>query len=481
MREKNRHETLAEDGSAGVKLDHNYWAAIREAIRGSPQDFTEGSLGRAILLLAIPMVLEMVMESLFAIVDVYWVAHLGADAIATVGLAESIITLVYCVAMGLSMAITAMVSRRIGEKDPEGAAVAAMQALIAGTALAVAIAVSGALFAAKLLTIMGASAEVVATGRQYTAVLLGSSISIVLLFLNNGAFRGAGDAAIAMRVLWVSNLINLILDPCFIFGLGPFPKLGVTGAAVSTTIGRSIGVIYQLWILFRGNSRVRITARVLRVDWKVMVRLIRVSIYGMFQFAISQTSWMVLVRIVSSFGSVAVAGYTIAVRIIIFVILPSWGLSSAAATLVGQNLGASKPERAERSVWLTGFYNVVFLGVVAVVLISVPEPLIRLFTNDPQVIPFGVNCLRIISYGNLAYAYGMVMVQSFNGAGDTFTPTMVNIFCYWLFQIPLAYLLAFPAGLGPKGVFAAIPIAETAIAIVGVILFRRGRWKMKKI
>jgi len=464
-----------------VKERHNYWAAVREAIRGSQQDFTEGSLGRAIMLLAIPMVLEMVMESLFAIVDVFWVARLGADAIATVGLAESIITLVYCVAMGLSMAITAMVARRIGEKDPEGAAVAAMQALIAGTALAVAIAVSGALFAAKLLTIMGASAEVIATGRQYTAVLLGSSISIVLLFLNNGAFRGAGDAAIAMRVLWVSNLINLILDPCFIFGLGPFPKLGVTGAAVSTTIGRSIGVIYQLWILFRGNSRVRITARVLRVDWKVMVRLIRVSINGMFQFAISQTSWMVLVRIVSSFGSVAVAGYTIAVRIIIFVILPSWGLSSAAATLVGQNLGASKPERAERSVWLTGFYNVVFLGVVAVVLISVPEPLIRLFTNDPQVIPFGVNCLRIISYGNLAYAYGMVMVQSFNGAGDTFTPTMVNIFCYWLFQIPIAYALAFSTSLGPNGAFAAIPIAETAIAIVGVTLFRQGRWKLKRI
>jgi putative MATE family efflux protein len=338
-----------------VKWGRNYWAAIREAIRGSQQDFTEGSLGRAIVLLAIPMVLEMVMESLFFIVDVFWVARLGSDAIATVGLAESIVTLVYCVAMGLSMAITAMVARRIGEKDPDGAGVAATQALFAGTAAGIVIAISGIKFAATLLGIMGASAEVIATGHQYTAILLGSSLAIVLLYANNGVFRGAGDAAVAMRVLWVSNLINLALDPCFIFGLGPFPKLGVTGAAVSTTIGRSIGVVYQLWILFRGGSRVRVIAKTLRLDTGVMIRLMRVSVTGMFQFAIGQTSWMVLVRIVSSFGSVAVAGYTIAVRIIIFVILPSWGLSGAAATLVGQNLGASKPQRAERAVldyWL---------------------------------------------------------------------------------------------------------------------------------
>lgn len=458
-----------------------YWSAIREAIRGSQQDFTEGSLNRAIVLLAIPMVLEMLMESLFAIVDVFWVAHLGADAIATVGLSESILMLVYCGAMGLSMAITAMVARRIGEKDTEGAAIATVQAIALAAVAAAVVAAIGIRFAPAFLSIMGASPEVIATGRRYTAVILGSSLCIVLLFVNNGVFRGAGDAAIAMRVLWLSNIINLILDPCFIFGLGPFPRLGVTGAAVSTTIGRSIGVAFQFWVLFSGTSRIKLVTKEFRVHWEVMKRLLRVAINGMFQYGIGQTSWMVLVRLVSTFGSVAVAGYTVAVRIIIFAILPSWGLSGAAATLVGQNLGAGKPDRAERSVWRTGVYNVSFLGGVAVVFILFAEPIIRLFTTDPAVIPFGVDCLRIVSYGNLAYAYGMVMVQSFNGAGDTFTPTTVNIFGYWLFQIPVAYLLSFHTTLGPRGVFAAIPLAETAIAIVGVALFRRGRWKLKKI
>src|SRR5215471_18090674 len=456
-------------------------SAILEAIRGSQQDFTEGSLRRAILLLAIPMVLEMVMESLFAIVDVFWVARLGANAIATVGLSESILMLVYCGAMGLSMAITAMVARRIGEKDYDGAAVATVQAMAIAVAAAAVIAAAGIRFAPTFLVIMGASPEVIVTGHRYAAVMLGSSLCIVLLFVNNGVFRGAGDAAIAMRVLWLSNIINLLLDPCFIFGLGPFPKLGVTGAAVSTTVGRSIGVAFQIWILFGGKSRVKLAASKFRIHWDVMKRLFQVGVNGMVQYGIGQTSWMVLVRIVSTFGSVSVAGYTIAVRIIIFAILPSWGLSGAAATLVGQNLGANKPDRAERSVWLTGFYNVLFLGGVAVLFIAFPEPIIRLFTTDPAVIPYGVDCLRIVSYGNLAYAYGMVMVQSFNGAGDTFTPTTVNLFGYWLFQIPVAYSLAFHANLGPRGVFAAIPIAETAIAIVGVALFRRGRWKLKKI
>jgi putative MATE family efflux protein len=458
-----------------------YLSAILEAIRGSQQDFTEGSLRRAIVLLAIPMVLEMVMESLFAIVDVFWVARLGANAIATVGLSESILMLVYCGAMGLSMAITAMVARRIGEKDYEGAAVATVQAMAMAIAAAAVIAAAGIRFAPTFLAIMGASPDVIVTGHRYAAVMLGSSLCIVLLFVNNGVFRGAGDAAIAMRVLWLSNIINLLLDPCFIFGLGPFPKLGVTGAAVSTTVGRSIGVAFQIWILFGGKSRVKLAASKFRIHWDVMKRLFRVAANGMLQYGIGQTSWMVLVRIVSTFGSVAVAGYTIAVRIIIFAILPSWGLSGAAATLVGQNLGANKPDRAERSVWLTGFSNVLFLGGVAVLFIAFPESIIRLFTTDPAVIPYGVDCLRIVSYGNLAYAYGMVMVQSFNGAGDTFTPTTVNLFGYWLFQIPVAYSLAFHTNLGPKGVFAAIPIAETAIAIVGVALFRRGRWKLKKI
>jgi putative MATE family efflux protein len=459
----------------------SYWAAIREAIRGSSQDFTEGSLKRGIVLLAIPMVLEMAMESLFAVVNVFWVARLGSDAMAAVGLTESILMLVYCGAMGLSMAATAMVARRIGEKDPEGAAIAAVQGLLVGVVASVFVAIGGTLLARTLLEIMGASPGVIGVGLQYTAITMASSVSVVLLFLNNGVFRGAGDAAIAMRVLWLANFINLVLDPCFIFGIGPFPELGLTGAAVSTVTGRSIGVLFQLWILFRGNGRVRISARHLRTNWDVMRRLIRVALNGMFQYGVGQTSWMVLVRLVSAFGSAAVAGYTVSIRIILFVILPSWGLSSAAATLVGQNLGAEKPERAERAVWLTGFYNMLFLGAVAVVFIVFPEPIIRIFTDDPAVIPIGVDCLRMVSYGNLAYAYGMVMVQSFNGAGDTFTPTMVNIFGYWLFQIPLAYLLATRSSLGPAGVFAAIPIAETVIAVLGVILFRQGRWKKKRI
>src|SRR5215831_5880475 len=458
-----------------------YWNAILEAIRGSQQDFTEGNLRRAIILLAIPMVLEMVMESLFAIVDVFWVAQLGANAIATVGLSESILILVYCGAMRLSMTTTAMIARRIGEKDLDGAGVAAVQALIVSVAGAIVTAAAGIAFAPRLLAIMGAAPEVIATGHNYAAIMLGSSLCIVLLFVNNGVFRGAGDAAVAMRVLWLSNIINLLLDPCFIFGLGPFPKLGVTGAAVSTTVGRSIGVAFQMWILFGGKSRVKLAASKFRIHWDVMKRLFQVAVNGMVQYGIGQTSWMVLVRIVSTFGSVSVAGYTIAVRIIIFAILPSWGLSGAAATLVGQNLGANKPDRAERSVWLTGLYNVLFLGGVAVLLNAIPESIIRLLTTDPAVIPYGVDCLRIVSYGNLAYAYGMVMVQSFNGAGDTFTPTTVNLFGYWLFQIPLAYSLAFHTNLGPRGVFAAIPIAETAIAILGVTLFRRGHWKLKKI
>src|SRR5262245_10209301 len=472
---------MSESVTVTTTAQAGFWAAIREAIRGSHQDFTEGSIRRAIVLLAIPMVLEMAMESLFAVVDVFWVARLGADAMATVGLTESVLMLVYCCAIGLSMAATAMVARRIGEKDPDGAAVAAVQAIVIGILASLAIAVVGSALAPRILSIMGASPEVIRIGRTYAAIMMGSSITIVLLFLNNGVFRGAGDAAIAMRVLWLSNFVNLLLDPCFIFGFGPFPKLGVTGAAVSTTIGRSIGVIFQLWILFGRNTRVQILARQLQVNWDVMRRLVRVALNGMFQYAVGQTSWMVLVRIVSSFGSAAVAGYTVAIRIILFVILPSWGLSSAAATLVGQSLGAAKPDRAEQSVLLTGFYNMLFLGAVAVVFIIFPEPIIRIFTDDPEVIPFGVDCLRVVSYGNLAYAYGMVMVQSFNGAGDTFTPTVVNIFGYWLFQIPVAYLLAFRTTLGSTGVFAAIPIAETAIAVVGVALFRLGKWKKMRI
>jgi putative MATE family efflux protein len=456
-------------------------ASLWEAVRGSHQDYTTGSLNRAILLLAVPMVLEMVLESLFAVVDVFWVSRLGANAVATVGLTESMLSLIFSVAMGLSLSTTAMVARRIGEKDPEGAAVAGVQAIFLGFFVAIAVGVPCYFFAPNLLRLMGASPEIIATGSGYTRICLGGSFAVLLLFLNNAIFRGAGDAAIAMRLLWVSNILNLILDPCLIFGLGPFPRMGVTGAAVATLTGRSIGVVYQFYRLMHGTERIRILHRQIRLKMDVLLRLIRVSFTGILQFAIAHTSWIGLVRIVSIFGAAALAGYTIGIRVVIFVILPSWGLSNAAATLVGQNLGAGEPERAEKSVWRTGLYNVIFLGSVGLVFIFFPEPIVRLFTNDPTVIPFGAACLRIVSYGNLGYAYFMVMMQAFNGAGDTITPTIVNFFGFWLFEIPLAYSLAIPLHMHSKGVFASIAISESSMALASAILFKQGKWKKKKI
>jgi len=454
---------------------------VREAIKGSEQDFTEGRIGRAILMLAIPMVLEMSMESLFGLVDVYFVAKLGPDAIATVGLTESMLTIVFGVAMGLSMATTAMVARRIGEKDTEGAAVAAGQAIMIGIVISIPVMIVGFIYSADLLRLMGASEGVVETGTGYCMAIIGTNVIIMLLFLINAIFRGAGDAAIAMRVLWVSNAINIVLDPCLIFGLGPFPEMGVTGAGVATAIGRGVGVIFQLWILIGGRGRVKITLRQLQPDLRVMWRLFRISLGGMFQFLVATASWLALVRIIAVFGSAALAGYTVALRIIIVTILPSWGIGNAAATLVGQNLGAGKPERAERSVWVTGFVNMVFLAIVTVVFLTFAEPLIRIFTNEEEVIPYGVACLRMISYGYIFYAYGMVMVQAFNGAGDTFTPTLINLLCYWIIQIPLAYWLAMKTSLGAQGVFLAITITESLLAVVGIIVFRKGKWKEKQI
>lgn len=457
------------------------WKDIRESIAGTEQDFTEGNLGRAILLLAIPMVLEMAMESLFAVVDVFWVGRLGAEAVAIVGLTESVLTLVFAVAWGMSMSTTAMVARRIGEKDAEGAAVAAVQAIGVGIAISIPLGILGVLLAPKLLGLMGASAGMVNTGSGYMAWMIGGNVTVQLLFLINAIFRGAGDAVHAMRALWLGNICNIILDPFLIFGWGPFPELGVTGAAVATNIGRGIGVMYQFGVIGRGSSRIQIRREHLRLDPTVMLRLLRVSLGGIFQVLVATASWLLLVRLVAIFGSAALAGYTIALRIIVFAILPSWGMGSAAATLVGQNLGAQKPERAERAVWLTGLSNMIFLGAVTVLFIFFAEPLVRLFTDDPQAIPFGVDCLRYISYGYVFYAYGMVMVQAFNGAGDTTTPTLINLFCYWLFQIPLAYVLALPVGLGAPGVFLAITISESTIAVAGILAFRRGRWKKRKI
>lgn len=457
------------------------WQSVKEAIRGTEYDYTELPITHSVFLLAIPMVLEMAMESLFAVVDVFWVSRLGANAIATVGLTESMLTLVFAVAMGVSLSTTAMVARRIGEHDQQGARVAAAQAILLGAGLAVAMGVPGFWLAPRLLEWMGGPPELVATGQHYTALVLGGSITVMLLFLNNAIFRGAGDAAVAMRVLWFSNLINMALDPFFIFGWGPFPEMGVTGAAVATVIGRSSGVLYQFWILAGRQSRIQLRWADMQLNWPVMLSLIRVSTTGVLQFAVAHTSWILLVRIISTFGSAAVAGYTVGIRIFAFAILPSWGLSGAAATMVGQNLGAQKPGRAERAVWLTGFYNMIYLGAVAIVFIVLPAPLVRLFTADPDVVAAAVNCLRIVAIGNIAYAYGMAMVQAFNGAGDTVTPTIINIFGFWLCEIPLAWALALPGGMGVNGVFASIPISEGLITVISLIVFRRGKWKQRKI
>src|SRR5271169_1308209 len=386
-----------EVSSMVAQPQRSLWSSLVEAVRGSHQDYTAGSLNRAILLLAVPMVLEMVLESLFAVVDVFWVGRLGANAVATVGLTESMLSLVFAVAMGLSLSTTAMVARRIGEKDPADAAVAAVQAIILGLAVSLAVGIPCFLFAPRLLRLMGASPAIVASGSNYTRIALGGGGVVLMLFLNNAIFRGAGDAAIAMRLLWVSNIINLALDPCLIFGLGPFPRLGVTGAALATLTGRSIGMMYQFYRLLRGTERLRILRRQIRVSLPVLLRLTRVSATGVLQFAIAHTSWIGLVRIVSTFGAAALAGYTIAIRVVIFVLLPSWGLSNAAATLVGQNLGAKQPERAEQSVWRTGVYNMLFLGSVGVLFIFFAEPCIRLFSNDSAVVPLAVSCLRILS------------------------------------------------------------------------------------
>src|SRR5437870_3072245 len=457
------------------------WSSIREAIRGSHQDYTTGNLNRAILLLAIPMVLEMVLESLFAVVDVFFVGRLGADAVATVGLTESLLSLVFAVAIGLSMSITAMVARRIGEKDPEDASIAGVQAVILGLTVSLAVGIPSFIFAPRLLQLMGASPDIVATGSGYARIALGGSGAILMLFLNNAIFRGAGDAAIAMRLLWISNIINLVLDPCLIFGFGPFPKLGVTGAALATFTGRSIGVLYQFYRLLRGSERIRILREQIHLNFSVLFRLLRVSMTGIMQFAIAHTSWIGLVRIVSVFGSAALAGYTMAIRILIFAILPSWVLSNVSPTLVGQNLGAKQPERAEKSVWRTGLFNMLFLGIIGVLLVFFADTVVRLFTHDPAVLPLASSALRIFSYGNIGYAYAMVMLQAFNGAGDTVTPTIVNFFAFWMLEIPLAYFLAIHTGMRAPGVYWSVVVAEASMAAVSILLFKRGYWKRQKI
>jgi putative MATE family efflux protein len=457
------------------------WAVLRAAVGGTEHDYTRGSIGQALLLLAIPMMLEMAMESVFAVVDIFFVASLGASAVTAVGLTEAVLTLLYAVAIGLGMAVTALVSRRIGAEDPEAAAVVAGQTVWLGVGSAAAIGVLGVAFAPEILALMGADAGVVEIGASYTRLMLGGSVSILMLFLLNAILRGAGNAALAMRVLWLANGVNIVLCPTFIYGLGPVPELGVTGAAVATNVGRGIGCLWALYYLVNGRGRVVLRPRHLRLDVAVMLSLLRVSIGGILQFIVATSSYIVLMRIVASYGSAAVAGYTIAIRIMMFTFLPAWGLSNAAATLVGQNLGARQPERAERSVWVATKYNVAFLGAIGLALVAFAEPFVGLFTSEPEALRYGADCLRIVAYGYGLYAVGLIMMQAFNGAGDTDTPTWLNAICFWALQIPLAYVLAEWLSFGPTGVFVAAAIAESVLAVLAWAAFRRGTWKLKVV
>jgi putative MATE family efflux protein len=452
-----------------------------ESIRGSEQDYTEGGLGRAILLLSVPMVLEMAMESVFAIVDIFFVSHIGPSAVATIGLTESILTLVYALALGLSMGTTAMVARRIGEKNREQAADTAVQAILAGVMISIPISLVGIFFAKKLLAMMGGDPWVIDTGYRYMRWMLGGNVVIMLIFINNAIFRGAGDAAIAMRVLWIANLINIVLDPALIRGWGPLPELGIQGAGIATTCGRGVGVLVQLFVLFHGARHIKVLGSQVRIRTALMWRLFRVSLGGIGQFIIATSSWIGLVRIMSEFGSPALAGYTIAIRITMLTFLPAWGLSNAAATLVGQNLGAGKPERAERSVWLTGWATMGFMAVVMAVYLIWNDELVMLFTKQADVVSVGADCLRIVSYGYLFYAWEMVGLNAFNGAGDTMTPTRINFLCFWMIEIPTAYLLATKTPAGAHGVYWSIVIAESLAGIIAVALFRRGKWKTRMV
>ena len=463
--------------------------AVRQAVRGTPAsyDYTSGSIGRAILLLSVPMVLEMLMESVFVVCDVFYVSHITRDAkeaVATVGFTESLMTLVYTLAIGLSIGTMATVARRIGERDREGAARTAAQTIALGLLVSVVLGFAGATLAPRLLALMGADSGVIEKGSNFTRVMLGCNASVVMLILINAVLRGSGDAAVAMRVLWLANIINILLGPCLIFGLGPFPELGVTGAAVATTIGRGTGALYAFSRLLRGGGRVHLTRRHARIEPSIMLKLVRLSGSATFQVFIAMASWVGLTRINASFGSDAIAGNTIGMRVIMFALLPSWGMSSAAATMVGQSLGAGKPERAERAVWRAGFYNMCFLGLVGLVFIVFAGPIVRVFTQaaaGPMVEHYGAACLRTVACGFLFYAYGMVLTQSFNGAGDTRTPTVINLFVFWLWEIPLAYVLAIVAGLGPQGVFLAVTVAFSTLAVVSALVFRRGRWKTRVV
>ena len=458
-----------------------FWSAVWMAIKGTSVDYTEAPMRHAIVLLAVPMVLEMVMESVFAVVDIFFVSKLGPEQVAAVGLTESMMTLVYTVAMGLAIGVTAMIARRAGEKDQNAAGHTAAQAVLLGGAIAIVLGVGGSLSAPWLLTIMGAGSDVVEIGSGYTRVMLAGNITVLLLFMNNAAFRGVGDAVIAMRMLWLANGINIALDPTLIFGWGPFPEMGVQGAATATVIGRGTAVSLQLAILIRGAGRLNVQLEHWRLDLPLMWKLVRLSGSATFQTFVGMASWIGMVRIIAIFGSAALAGYTIAIRIVIFALLPAWGMSNAAATMVGQALGAGKPDRAEKSVWIAGFLNLVFLGSVGILFMVFAGPIVRAFSSDAETVTNGILALRTISAGFFFYAYGMVLINSFNGAGDTWTPTLVNLLCFWIFQIPLAWVLAQTLGIGPWGVHIAVMLGFSSEAVVAGLLFRRGKWKETRV
>jgi putative MATE family efflux protein len=472
---------MPEDSAVAPAPRASFWALVREALAGSRRDLTSESLGRAILLLAVPMVLEMIGESIFAVADIFWVSKLGPDAVTVVAMTETIMTIVYTLAMGLAMGAGAVVARRTGAKDTDGAARGAVQAILLGLAAAVVVGLVGVLLGPRLLVLMGASPSVAALGEHYPRVMIGGCATVLLLFVINAAFRGAGDASITMRALWLANAINIVLGPCFIFGLGPFPELGVTGAAVATTIGRGTGVLYQLRSLFLASKRLRVTREHWAFDRAIAATILRLARSGAVQMFVGMASWIVLMKLVSPFGSDVVAGYGIAFRVVMFALMPSWGLGNAAATLVGQNLGAKRPERGEQAVWRAALYNFVFLGCVGLIFVVFAPQIVSLFSPVPEVVAAGGRCLRIVSAGFLFYAYGMVVTQAFNGAGDTKTPMRINLICFWLWEIPLAYLLSRPLGLGPTGIFIAIASAFSLVAVLGVAWFRQGRWKSVQV
>jgi putative MATE family efflux protein len=471
----------AEAESSATQPNLSFWQVVRLSLQGRHLDYTAVPLNRAVLLLAVPMVLEMIMESLFAVVDVFWVSRLGSDAIAVVGLTESIMTLIYAVAIGIAIAATAIVARRIGEKDAERAAQAAGQIVLLGVTLSAAIGLLLSYFASDILRLMGASDSIVSQGTDFARIMLGCNVTVFMIFLINAIFRGAGDAVLAMRTLWLANALNIVLGPFFIFGWGPFPELGVTGAAVATNIGRGVGVLYQLWHLAGFHSRVQVRWRHLRPVWLDVRAIMSTASTGIAQLLIGTTSWVGLFKILAAFGSAALAGYTIAMRIVMFALMPAWGLANAGATLVGQNLGAGKPQRAEQAIWIATRFNVIFLGIVGVAFVLGSGPLVRLFTDDPPVLEQGIRALWIVSLAFPLYAAGMCLEAAFNGAGDTWTPTRLNFFCFWLGQIPLAWLLADFFGMGPLGVFIAVPVGFSALALWSLVLFRRGRWKQQRV